>query len=212
MEVLKWALKGDVATLSWIHVGRADKSHGYKIQILKLSSWGTGRLGAISFSTHGLTLTVLWEWVLSELEEGDLQSTYSLGLSRVWPLQWQQVEVCFPLPSWSSSPARLPHRTEGSSLLTTLSLLPSTVTPCPPAWGAVRHHKRHPELALRSMENVPQGRRKSTSNCCSIHSRGLYGLLPVSSMGTSFLPWQRHWKNPPRETAGRGHTPLTADS
>lgn len=212
MEVLKWALKGDVATLSWIHIGKADKSHGYKIQILKLSSWGTGRIGGhLSFHTWLKThspLRVGVVWV-----RGRRHTQYLLSRTvRVWPLQWQQVEVCFPLPSWSCSPARLPHHTEGSSLLTTLSLLPSTVTPCPPAWGAVHHHKRHPELALRNMENVPQGRRKSTSNCYSIHSRGLYGLLPVSPMGTSFLWWQRHWKNPPRETSGRGHTPLSADS
>lgn len=58
MEVLKWAPKGDVSTLSWIHIAKADKSHGYKIQILKPSSWGTGRIGGhlifyTWLNTHG---------------------------------------------------------------------------------------------------------------------------------------------------------------
>lgn len=76
MEVLKWALKEDVAVLSWTHIHKADKLHGYETRILKLRVIGAlVESGAISFSISSLTLTVLLEKILPELEEGDIGKT-----------------------------------------------------------------------------------------------------------------------------------------
>lgn len=52
----------------------------------------------------------------------------------------------------------------------------------------------------------PGARSKSTSDCCLIHSRGLYGLLPVSAMGSSLHGGQALEK-PSQGDGGAGAQP-----
>lgn len=122
MEVLKWALKEDVAILSWTHIHKADKSHGYETRILKLRVIGAlVESGAISFSISGLTLTVLLEKILPELEEGDIGKTYPLGLLEAGSFNDCSWNSVFHFLLSAAYPS-LPDPTAGSSPLATPEL------------------------------------------------------------------------------------------